>query len=81
MNADLRLNTLKVPQNDREDDALRKLCAFLGVQRAPYVRSLISRELSAHDRRRGSRTERPRHGHVARCPGRAAFAGTRPLRV
>jgi hypothetical protein len=51
------------------------------VQRAPFVRSLISRELSAHDRRRGSRTERPRHGHVARCPGRAAFAGTRPLRV
>ncbi len=82
MNDAIRHHVFKIPLNDDEDSQLRKLCASLGLQRAPFVRSLIREATTAHVRRRGERKERPRHGHIAVCPGRATFAGaSRPLRV
>ena len=77
-----RVNTLKVPLNDVEQDQLRKFCVDIGVNHvAPFVRSLVT----AHIRQEANRTvekrrsERPRHGHqhghVQRFPGRAAVAG------
>ena len=73
-----RVNTLKVPLNDVEQDQLRKFCVDIGVNHvAPFVRSLVT----AHIRQEANRTvekrrsERPRHGHMPRCPGRPAVAG------
>lgn len=77
-----RVNTLKVPLNDIEQDQLRKFCAGVGEKHvAPFVRNLVT----AHIRQETNRTvEQPRsgwprhgrlHGHVQRFPSRAAVAG------
>lgn len=82
MNPNLRTNVFKIPLNDNEDSLLRKLCNAKGMQRAPFVRALINDATTAHVRRREGSRERPRHGHIARCPNRVAFGGApRPLRV
>lgn len=82
MNQDLRIHTFKTPLNDSEVSALRRLCTEKGVQCAPFVRSLINAATSSHSRRRETKREWPRHGHVPRCPSRATFGGAvRPLRV
>lgn len=82
MNQNLRHNIFKIPLNDIEDLSLRKLCNAKGMQRAPFVRSLINAATTAHVRRREVARERPRHGHMAMCPNRAGFGGaSRPLRV
>lgn len=77
-----RENTLKVPLNDTEDLKLRQFCASVGQKVAPLVRQV----LFAHMRAAASvpaanpiparrRSERPRHGHMPRCPGRPVVAG------
>lgn len=66
MNDAVRSNTLKTRLNDNEHASLRRLCAFLGVQAAPLVRSLINKETSAHDRRRAKVTEGPVQGPLDR---------------
>lgn len=82
MTSTLRTNIFKIPMNDIEDIALRKLCNAKGMQRAPFVRALINEATTAHVRRREGKRERPRHGHLSICPSRAAFGGSvRPLRV
>ncbi len=82
MTSTLRHNVFKIPLNDSEDSLLRKLCNAKGMQRAPFVRSLINAATTAHVRRREGSRDRPRHGHIALCPNRAAFGGApRPLRV
>ena len=64
MKSDLRLNVFKIPLNDSEDSLLRKLCNAKGMQRAPFVRSLINAATTAHVRRREVKREWPRAGHV-----------------
>lgn len=82
MTTNLRTNVFKIPLNDSEDISLRKLCNAKGMQRAPFVRSLINAATTAHVSRREGQRQRPRHGHIAMCPNRAAFGGaSRPLRV
>lgn len=64
MTTDLRINVFKIPLNDAEDLQLRKLCSEKGMQRAPFVRSLINAATSSHVRRREAKREWPARGHV-----------------
>jgi hypothetical protein len=82
MQTNARHNTLKVPQTDDEDIRLRKLCSSLGLQRAPFVRRAIETAIKAHLNHRRVDRERPRHGHIPVCPGRATFGGApTPMRL
>lgn len=77
----LRTEIMKTPQNKKEDDRFRNVCAATGKQRAPVVRGLINAYCDAFDAAveaakkpacnkthvSASRTnsEWPWHGHIA----------------
>lgn len=75
-----RENTLKVPLNDTEDLTLRQFCARAGQKVAPLVRQVLLAHMAAASVPAANptpvrrRSERPRHGHMPRCPGRPAVA-------
>ena len=72
-----REKQLKIPLNDVEADLLRRFCARIGAQAAPFVRKTIFEHMQIESNRTAGKrkSEWPRHGHVQRFPGRATVAG------
>jgi hypothetical protein len=73
------LPPLKVPVNQVEDDTIRKHCARIGSQVAPFIRAALLEKIR---RDGGNRNDAKRkaegtcRGHMQRFPNRATAAGT-----
>lgn len=72
------LPPLKVPVNQVEDSTIRKHCARIGSQVAPFIRAALLEKIERDggNRNHGKRrAEGPCRGHMQRFPNRATAAG------
>jgi hypothetical protein len=79
------LPPFKVPTNEVENSAIRKHCARIGSQVAPFIRAATLEKIARDGMHRSDpkrKAEGPCHGHKQRCPNRATAAGApRRLRL
>jgi hypothetical protein len=72
------LPPLKVPVNQVEDSTIRKHCARIGSQVAPFIRAALMEKIK-RDAGNGSgpkrKNEGPCRGHSQRFPNRASAGG------
>lgn len=73
------LPPLKVPVNEVEDNTIRKHCARIGSQVAPFIRAAMLEKIQRDGANRSfpnRKAEGPCHGQKHRFPNRASAAGT-----